>query len=62
MLFGWHYNTGAVLGAVMVFLYCMAGGIRASIWTDVAQSFVMLIAMLVLCVKGIHTIGGFEAL
>jgi sodium/proline symporter len=62
VLFGWNYNTGAVLGAVMVFLYCMAGGIRASIWTDVAQSFVMLIGMCVLCVKGIHTIGGFEAL
>jgi Na+/proline symporter len=62
VLFGWNYNTGAVLGAVMVFLYCIAGGIRASIWTDIAQSFVMLIAMLVICVQGIYSIGGLEAL
>ena len=62
VLFGWNYNTGAIIGAVMVFLYCMAGGIRASIWTDAAQSFVMFIAMLVLCVKGTYIIGGFEAL
>jgi len=62
VLFGWDYNVGAVLGAGMVFLYCLAGGIRASIWTDIAQSFVMLCAMLVLCFQGIYRIGGFEAL
>jgi SSS family transporter len=62
VLFGWNYNVGAILGAVMVFLYCMAGGIRASIWTDIAQSFVMLIAMLVICFQGIYSIGGIEAL
>jgi len=62
VLFGWDYSTGAVIGAVMVFSYCLAGGIRASIWTDIAQSFVMLTAMLVLCVKGIAVIGGFKAL
>lgn len=62
VLFGWDYNTGAVIGAVMVFSYCLAGGLRASIWTDIAQSFVMLAAMLILCVKGISVIGGLDAL
>src|SRR5690606_9614151 len=38
VLFGWDYATGAVIGAVMVLFYCFSGGIRASIWTDVAQS------------------------
>ena len=31
-------GVGALIGAVIVVLYCFAGGIRASIWTDAAQS------------------------
>lgn len=61
VLFGWDYSTGAIIGAVMVFLYCMAGGIRASIWTDAAQSFVMIIAMTLLFVFGVQTLGGPSA-
>ncbi|MEZ4327936.1 MAG: sodium/proline symporter [Polyangiales bacterium] len=48
VLLGWPMWAGALIGAVIVLLYSVAGGIRASIWTDVAQSFVMLGAMLVL--------------
>lgn len=61
-LFGWDASTGAVIGAVMVTLYCFAGGIRASIWTDAAQSFVMLAAMLMIVFAGLlqlDGIGGF---
>jgi len=47
-LLGWPMEAGAVVGAVIVLLYSVAGGIRASIWTDVAQSLVMLVAMLAL--------------
>lgn len=47
-LFGWPMWTGSVLGVVIVAIYCLAGGIRASIWTDAAQSLVMIVAMLVL--------------
>ncbi|MFU8825025.1 sodium:solute symporter family transporter [Yoonia sp.] len=39
-----------MLSAGIVVLYCLAGGIRASIWTDAAQSLVMLVAMAVLLV------------
>ena len=48
VLFGWDYSIGAIMGAIMVLLYCVAGGIRASIWTDAAQSFVMISAMCLL--------------
>ena len=41
-LFLWPSFTGILLGAVLVLIYCFSGGIRASIWTDAAQSFVML--------------------
>lgn len=61
VLFGWNYNTGALIGAMIVFAYCLSGGIRASIWTDAAQSIVMMIAMGVLCWVGISNSGGFSS-
>lgn len=64
-LFGWHPHSGAIIGGVMVVAYCFAGGIRASIWTDAAQSVVMMAAMGTLMVVGIAGLGGpaatFEA-
>jgi sodium/proline symporter len=57
VLFGWDLSTGALLGAVLVLLYSYSGGIRASIWTDAAQSFVMLGAMLMLMWVSINQLG-----
>lgn len=59
VLFEWDYSVGAIIGAVMVLLYCFAGGIRASIWTDAAQSFVMIVAMALMLGMGIYTFGGW---
>ena len=52
VLFGWDYATGAIIGAVMVVAYCFAGGIRASIWTNAAQSFVMFAAIVIMFIVG----------
>lgn len=60
VLFGWPTWTGAVMGAVLVTLYCFAGGIRASIWTDAAQSIVMIVAMALLLVVATQSFGGIE--
>lgn len=60
VLFGWDYSTGAIIGSIIVFLYCLAGGIRASIWTDAAQSFVMIFAMAMLFFVGVDEVGGFS--
>jgi sodium/proline symporter len=57
---GWDRTIGAWLVALMVLSYSVAGGIRASIWTDVAQSVVMLVAMLLLVWIGISTMGGIN--
>lgn len=57
-LFDWEPWVGAVIGAVIVLAYCLAGGIRASIWTDAAQSFVMIIAMTLLLVVAVDHLGG----
>ncbi len=62
VLFGWDYNIGAILGAIIVIMYCWAGGIRASIWTDVAQIVVMFGAMALLLAVSLSELGGFYGL
>ncbi|MGC6418456.1 MAG: sodium/proline symporter [Bradymonadia bacterium] len=62
VLFDWDYSLGAILGAVIVVAYCFAGGIRASLWTDVAQSIVMFVAMVILCFVAIEESGGFDSM
>jgi SSS family transporter len=61
VLFEWPLWAGAVLGAVLVVAYCFAGGIRASIWTDAAQSMVMIVAMSMLLVVAVIDLGGLNA-
>lgn len=61
-IFGWDYALGIVVGAVIVTVYCFAGGIRASIWTDAAQSILMIFAMLLLVVLGVQACGGLDGL
>ena len=57
-LFGWDQRVGIILGTVIVIIYCFAGGIRASIWTDAAQSAVMIVSMLLLVIFAMAEIGG----
>lgn len=61
VLLGWPEWAGAVVGAGIVAVYCMAGGIRASIWTDAAQSIVMIVAMGVLLFTAVDAAGGMHA-
>jgi SSS family transporter len=60
VLFDWPSWAGSVMGAVLVTLYCFAGGIRASIWTDAAQSIVMIAAMATIMVVAINSFGGIN--
>ena len=53
--------TGALVGFVLVSLYCFVGGARASIWTDVVQAFVMFMAMATVLVAVLFALGGAEA-
>ena len=62
VLFDWPYSVGAIVGVVIVVIYCFAGGIRASIWTDVAQSINMIFAVWLLFGLALYEIGGFGAL
>jgi SSS family transporter len=61
VLLDWPHYAGAIMGALMVMLYCFAGGIRASIWTDVAQSIVMIVAMGLMLFVATSSLGGVNA-
>jgi sodium/proline symporter len=61
VLLDWPSWSGAVIGAGLVMAYCFAGGIRASIWTDAAQSIVMMLAMGLLLVVATSGLGGTGA-
>ena len=53
---------GGLVILLVVLLYCYAGGIRASIWTDVVQSIVMMTTMLALTVYAVIECNGFSQL
>lgn len=61
VLFGWREGLGAMLGAVMVLFYSFSGGLRASVWTDAAQSMVMLTGMIIMTWITVSSLGGLQA-
>ncbi|MDX1635229.1 MAG: sodium/proline symporter [Marinobacter sp.] len=61
-LFGWDMWVGILIAMVVVILYSFAGGIRATIWTDAAQSLVMIGSMAMILIMSWRTIGGPSAL
>lgn len=57
-VFGWNYNLGIIIGAIIVVIYCFSGGIRASIWTDSIQAIMMVSSLLILLVIAVVNCGG----
>jgi len=62
VMMGWPEVVGILIGFVLVVAYCYAGGIRASIWTDAAQSCVMIVGSTILCWISLQEVGGFSGL
>ena len=58
----WAEWIGILIGFVLVVAYCYAGGIRASIWTDAAQSCVMIVGSTLLCYVALSEVGWFAGL
>lgn len=56
-LFDWEVGIGVLIGALIVIVYSFAGGIRADIWTDAAQSAVMLVSIMLILIAGMMKIG-----
>ena len=62
VMLGWPELIGILIGFVLVVAYCYAGGIRASIWTDAAQSCVMIVGSVILCWVALGNVGGFSGM
>ena len=61
-MLNWTPTRGILIGFVLVVAYCYAGGIRASIWTDAAQSSVMIVGSTILCLVAVKNSGGLSGL
>jgi sodium/proline symporter len=58
VLFDWDYSIGIIFGAVIVAVYCVSGGIRASIWVGSVQSMLMMGSMVLLLTVAVIASGG----
>jgi SSS family solute:Na+ symporter len=61
-LVGWDIYTAAVLIVLATGIYTVAGGLSAVIYTDLFQTFVLIIGSIVLTLIGLNQTGGWEAL
>lgn len=60
-LFGVDYHVAMLIGAAIIVLYTVLGGFLAVSTTDLIQSIVMTIALIVMVFFGVHVAGGFGA-
>jgi sodium/proline symporter len=60
VIFDWDLWVGISIGSIIVFMYTLVGGIRASIWTDVIQAIIMVFSMIVLVVSCLISLGGIN--
>jgi sodium/proline symporter len=58
ILTDWDKSTGIIIAGIIMAIYCFSGGIRASIWTDVVQTFLMLGAMFTIFALTMFHVGG----
>ncbi|MBP5605454.1 MAG: sodium/proline symporter [Ruminiclostridium sp.] len=57
-LFGWDYHVAMIISAAIIILYTTIGGFLAASTTDLIQSIVMTLALVVVVVFGISSAGG----
>lgn len=62
LLLGWPLYLSIGLGALVVLLYIVLGGLSAAIYGEVLQFFVIIAGLTPIVVIGLHHVGGFEAL
>lgn len=60
-LFGVNYQLAMVVSAVVIVLYTCLGGFSAASTTDFIQSIVMSLALLIVVMYGVHSVGGMDA-
>ena len=59
-LFGVDYLPAMIVSAIVIVLYTMLGGFLAASFTDLIQSIIMTIALIIVVVFGISVAGGID--
>lgn len=59
-LFGFDYMTSMLISAAVIVIYCTVGGFMAASITSLIQGIVMSIALVIILVFGINTVGGWD--
>jgi len=54
------WQIGAIITMIVIMVYVLSGGMRASGWTDVIQGVIMILAMTVAVIFIAVNLGGFE--
>ncbi len=60
-LFGMDYHVAMIISAVVIMAYTSIGGFLAASTTDLIQSIIMTVALLIIVGFGTHLAGGFDA-
>src|SRR5438477_4120435 len=59
---GWDFYTAAIVLIVVTGLYTIFGGLRAVVYTEVLQAFVLILGSVTLMAIGLSRVGGFSGL
>lgn len=57
---GFNLQISIFSVALIVTLYTALGGLRAVVWTDAFQAFIMLAGLIIILIKGVLLVGSFE--
>lgn len=61
-LLGWNLTLALVVAAIIVLSYITLGGLKAAIYNEVLQFFVIVAALLPLTLLGLDQVGGWDGL
>ncbi|MFI5622373.1 sodium:solute symporter family protein [Nocardioides sp. NPDC051685] len=61
-LLGWPLWVALIVAALIVLSYITLGGLKAAIYNEVLQFFVIVAALLPLTLLGLHRVGGWDGL
>lgn len=59
---GTGYQESVIIGAVIITLYIIAGGMLASMWTNFIQMIIMFFVAVILVAAGFSAVGGFTGM
>lgn len=60
-IFGVDYHVAMIISAIVIVGYTATGGFTAASTTDLVQSIIMSIALIVVLIFGVNQVGGMEA-